>query len=106
LYVQIILKSRELVHAPEVSTGRLGYLIAMYTDWRGLSGFVCGVLVSISWALAIERAPISVAYPFMALSFILVPIAANLLFGESISTLQMVGIALITNGVSLIAVGI
>jgi drug/metabolite transporter (DMT)-like permease len=103
LYAQIIVKSRALVHAPDVAGGRFGYLIAMYTDWRVLSGFACGVLASVTWALALERTPISYAYPFMALSFVLVPMAAVMLFGESLSPLQMLGIAFVVVGVSLTA---
>jgi len=103
LYAQLIVKSRALVHAPDLPGGRFGYLVAMYTDWRVLSGFACGVVASVTWALALERTPISYAYPFMALSFVLVPVAAVLLFGESLSTVQMVGIAFVVVGVSLTA---
>lgn len=103
LYAQLIVKSRALVHAPEVPVGRLSYLLAMYTDWRVLSGFACGVVASVTWALALERTPISYAYPFMALSFVLVPVAAWLLFGESLTTVQVVGIAFVVVGVSLTA---
>jgi drug/metabolite transporter (DMT)-like permease len=55
--------------------------------------------------LAIEREQLSFAYPFMALSFVLVPLASKFLFGEPISPLQYAGIVLVTIGVGLNAAG-
>lgn len=59
------------------------------------------VIASVFWMLAVQQLPISVAYPFMALSFILVPWAASMLLGESVSAGQYVGIALVVSGVAL-----
>jgi multidrug transporter EmrE-like cation transporter len=52
----------------------------------------------------VRQTPLSVAYPFMALSFLLVPAAASVLFGESISAGQYAGMATIVAGVALTAI--
>lgn len=103
-YAQLIVKSSALRHAQVEPGGRLAYLIAMYSDWRVLSGFACGVIASITWSLALERLPLSHAYPFMALSFVLVPLSAMLIFGEPFRPVQLAGMACIVVGVMLIAI--
>lgn len=101
VYAQLIVKARSFLHAvPHPGAGRLDYLIAMYTDPAVLSGFAAGVIASVTWALALEKAGLGFAYPFMALSFVLVPLGARALFGEAVSPLQLVGLALIVAGVA------
>lgn len=102
---QLVIKWRALalLQAP-LPSGKLAYLVAMFTDpyvWLGLGG---AVLASVCWVLAVRQAPLSIAYPFMALSFLLVPAAAAVLFGESISAGQYVGMATIVAGVALTAI--
>ncbi len=101
---QVIIKWRAEAVAHLASAGRLAYLQAMFTDpyvWCGLGG---AVLASLCWMLAVQQTALSIAYPFMALSFVLVPAAAALLFGESVSVGQYVGQAMIVGGVTLAAV--
>jgi multidrug transporter EmrE-like cation transporter len=53
---------------------------------------------------AVQRLDVGVAYPFMALSFVLVPLGAHLMFGEPLPRLQLVGMVLIVLGVTLGAI--
>jgi drug/metabolite transporter (DMT)-like permease len=102
---QLITKWRALALQQSLPpSGRVAYLIAMFTDpfvWLGMGG---AVLAMVCWVLAVRQAPLSVAYPFMALSFLLVPAAASLLFGESVSAGQYTGMATIVLGIALTAI--
>jgi drug/metabolite transporter (DMT)-like permease len=104
IYGQLIVKGRSLVHAHIASKSHeIDYLVAMFTDPWVLSG-VGGVLVAgACWMLALQRLEIGFAYPFMALSFALVPIGSMLLFGEPLPKMQMLALALIMAGVTLSA---
>ncbi|WP_168204679.1 EamA family transporter [Tardiphaga sp. vice304] len=101
IYAQIMLKWRAVTLAPSVPGRKIDYLIAMYTDPFVLSVFVCALGASVSWALAIERMPLTLAYPFMALTFVLVPLGSVLLLRESFSPMQILGSALILVGITL-----
>jgi drug/metabolite transporter (DMT)-like permease len=53
---------------------------------------------TILWILALKRVELSVAYPFMALAFFIVPIAGFLFLGESLTIKTFLGAALIIAG--------
>ena len=53
------------------------------------------------WVYILRVTPLSVAYPFTALSFIIVPIAASAFFGEVLSWRYAAGMALIISGILL-----
>ena len=53
------------------------------------------------WIHLLRTTPLSVAYPFMGLSFVFVPLLGMLVFQESISLNQALGAGLILAGVSL-----
>ena len=67
----------------------------------GVILFAGNVLIYI---LALRALPISVAYPLMvALSFIVVGIAATIFLGEEVTPLKILGYALILLGIALIS---
>ena len=105
VYGQLVMKARALAHAPQAvgDTDRLHYLLAMFTDVWVLSSLGAAVLAAVCWMLAIERLEVGYAYPFMALSFVLVPLGATALFGEPLPTIQLLGIGLIVVGVTVSA---
>jgi len=105
VYGQLIIKARALAHSVDAANnaGKLHYLVLMFTDVGVLSGFVAAVLAGVCWMLAIERLEVGYAYPFMALSFVLVPLGSTLLFGEPLPAPQMIGLALIVTGVTVSA---
>lgn len=61
--------------------------------------------MTILWIWILRHAPLSIAYPFMALAFIIVPLLARLVFGEPLSWQTLAGGALILAGVTLAAGG-
>src|SRR5258706_10450984 len=64
------------------------------------NGYVWGALViyggaTVYWIYLLQQMPLTRAYPFAALSFILVPALAWLGFGDVITPRYMIGVALI-----------
>ena len=55
-------------------------------------------LGTLLWIYVLKSVPLNVAYPFMALSFCLVPLLAWLALGEAMSWRQGAGLALIVAG--------
>lgn len=101
VYAQLMMKARALAHAVATSdANRLKYLASMLGDPGVISCFVAAALAAVFWMLAIERLEVSFAYPFMALSFVLVPLGSMLLFGERVPPIQLMGLGLIVAGVA------
>lgn len=54
---------------------------------------------TIMWLLVLKTTPLRVAYPFVAMAFIIVPILAHFLLGESVKWNTFAGAGLIAIGV-------
>lgn len=57
---------------------------------------------TLMWIQLLRNAPLNQLYPFMALSFVLVPIASAWLFHEPLNLAYAIGTALIVAGVSVV----
>jgi drug/metabolite transporter (DMT)-like permease len=102
VYGHVMLKARILVHVPIVATEDNGaFLFAMFLDPLVISGFIAAVAAAAVWMLALRNAELTFLYPFMALTFVFVPLFAHLFLGERINALQMVGFMVIVGGISL-----
>src|SRR4051812_25786235 len=99
VYGQLVMKSRAM-SASSVGDSKLQYLAVMFTDVLVLSALAAGVLAAFFWMLALERPDIGFGYPFMALSFVLAPLAAAFLFNEPLTSGQTIGLLLIVAGVT------
>jgi drug/metabolite transporter (DMT)-like permease len=64
-------------------------------------GLVLYVVSTILWLAALSKTTLSFAYPFTALTFILVMLSSRVIFLESIPTLRYFGIVLIVLGILL-----
>jgi len=58
-------------------------------------------IATIAWIWQLREIPLSQAYPFMALSFVLVPLASLLFLGETVSLRYWIGTACIVGGIIL-----
>jgi multidrug transporter EmrE-like cation transporter len=96
---QLVIKARALVHAADASGGTLQYVFAMLADIRVLGALSAVAIAGACWIVVLEKLEISYAYPFMALSFVLIPLGASLLFGEPLPPVKLVGVGLIILGV-------
>lgn len=70
------------------------------------AGLVLYLLTTVVWVLLLRTAPVSVVYPVTGLSFLLVPLASHLIFGEAYSSRILLGGALICAGIALVGVQI
>jgi undecaprenyl phosphate-alpha-L-ara4N flippase subunit ArnE len=68
----------------------------------GLAAYGGSVL---TWLFVLRRVPLSVAAPFVALVYVLVPLASRLLFADSVSPRMWLGMLLVVLGVTLVATG-
>ena len=90
------------------ATGLVGSLQSMLQalaqPWVliGLGLYAFGAMV---WMSVLARVEVSVAYPFVALGFVVVMLLASLFFGESITVTKLGGTVLVGVGVWLIARG-
>jgi multidrug transporter EmrE-like cation transporter len=67
-----------------------------------LFGFFFYGLSAILWLFVLKRFPLSVAYPSLSLTYILILFISVAYFGESLSLLKFLGVFLIFGGVVLI----
>ncbi|RAK58427.1 permease [Phenylobacterium hankyongense] len=63
------------------------------------AGAALWVVESVAWVLVLQRAPLSLAYPVMTLTYACVPLAGLVMLRESMSARQKLGAALIFAGV-------
>lgn len=62
------------------------------------SGLIVYIASAIIWLVALSRTTLNFSYPFTALTFVFVMLAARLIFVESIPPLRITGIVLICLG--------
>lgn len=72
-----------------------------------VAGLGCYALSMLCWVMALKSVPLSMAYPFLSLSYVLVYIGSLFLPGiaEHFSWLKLLGIALIVAGVAVTFLG-
>ena len=70
----------------------------LLSRWLWLALLLYG-LATVLWVLLLQRVPLSRAYPFAALGFVLVPAAGVLVFAERVSTAYIIGTAMIVGGI-------
>src|SRR5262245_17506716 len=92
VYTQLVFKARAsaLAGIAEASTP-VHYLVAMLTDIWVLSGIAVSGLGIFTWLLAVRQADLTFVYPLMALVFLVVPLAAHLMFGEPLPPVRVLG---------------
>ena len=78
-----------------------GTLLAPAVAWRLMLALAVYGVATIAWIWVLRHAPLSMVYPLMALTFVLVPIGALWLFGEEIDLRFLLGTGLIVAGIVL-----
>lgn len=102
---QVVIKSRFSVHGvvPLQFDTVLPYLLGMMRDWLAWLGLAGLVVSSICWYAAISRLPLSIAYPFAALSYPVVFVSSLVFLRETFSWQALAGNVLIVAGLLLVA---
>lgn len=70
-----------------------------------LSGLVLYGIGALAWIVVLSRLDLSLAYPFVALNFVLITIISKYALAEPIPTVRWIGIGFIAIGILLIARG-
>jgi len=79
------------------------FLLGLINGWMFVALALYGV-ATLLWVWILKQYPLSAAYPFVALAFVLVPIASVYIFDEAISVRYMWGCAMIIGGIVLTAI--
>jgi drug/metabolite transporter (DMT)-like permease len=90
-----------LMRAGMVSLGGLGAVDAVLAGLAQplvLLGITSYAVSSLLWLVALSRVPLSTAYPFGALSYVIVVLVA-LATGETVPALRWLGVVLIVGGI-------
>ena len=58
---------------------------------------------AVAWIAVLTRLELSVAYPFLALNFVLIAIVSRLVLGESLPPMRWLGIIVICAGIVLVS---
>ncbi len=78
-------------------------IITIFTNPSIFVGFVVYGISAMFWLAVLSRLDLSFAYPFLAIMYLLVPLAAKIFLGEHIPAGRWVGIAIIVIGVLAVA---
>lgn len=102
VYGQIMVKWRvdEAGQVPDSPSEKLRYVLELFVNPWVISALVAAAIAAGCWMLALTRIDLSIAYPFVALSFVLVLLASALLFDEPLSVAKVAGVLLILLGLA------
>jgi multidrug transporter EmrE-like cation transporter len=68
-----------------------------------LVGLTLYALAAVFWLIVLSKMDISLAYPMLALTYVLIPLAAQFILGEQMPTLRWFGIGIIFFGVAVVS---
>lgn len=66
-------------------------------------GLACYGVSAAFWLVVLTRLDLSLAYPMLALTYVLIPLAAHFILGEDVPALRWVGIAIVVVGIAVVA---
>lgn len=85
--------------APEAAVDKFLYILRLLLNPWVISSFLAAFLASLTWMAALTKFPLSFAYPFMSLAFVLVMLLSAVFFYEPLTVAKAIGIGLIVAGV-------
>jgi drug/metabolite transporter (DMT)-like permease len=91
----------------ELAGGNAGTLIQsafrVFTTPLVFLGFAFYGLSSVFWLMVLSKLDLSLAYPMLALTYVLIPLAAQFILGEQVPSLRWLGVAIISAGVVVVS---
>lgn len=101
-YGQLIIKWRLPMHGtmPAGFFQKVLFILSLYFDPFIMSGFIGAFVASMFWVATLSKLPLNHAYPFMALSFVIVLLASALLLQETLTWPKIIGVVLIIAGIA------
>lgn len=107
-FAQVLLRhgmSRPAVQAALAQGEAVPAVLAIASAPSVVAGLALYGLGAMVWLLVLARIPVSVAYAFVALGFLLTMALGCLLLGEALTLRKLMGTALVAAGVWLVATG-
>ncbi len=103
---QIIIKwqTNQVGQLPDELGGRAWFLLEfLLRPWVLLAIFAT-FTSGVSWIIALTKLDLSYAYPYVAATFIIVPLLAIFILGESFTTAKLIGGILILSGIAVVMI--
>ena len=102
VYGQLIMKWQisKVGAFPNDWPGRGAFVLRILLNPWVLSGLVAAFLAMLCWMAALSKMPLSSAYPFTSLGFVLVLVFGAVAFREAITLPKLLGVALIMAGIA------
>lgn len=70
-----------------------------------IAGITCYGVATTSWLVIISKTPLSLAYPMISISYVIIVLVGRFAFEETVSAVTWLGVALICCGVGCIGYG-
>ncbi|MEQ5872680.1 EamA family transporter [Sagittula sp. NFXS13] len=86
-------------------SGALAKVVSMLMSPWVLAGLAVYGLGTVLWLFALKKIDLSLAYPFVAMSFVMVAGAGVLVLGETLTLAKALGLTLIVSGLVVMAFG-
>jgi len=77
--------------------------VTLLTSPMFAAGVVAYGVSVLTWLAVLKRVPLTVATPFVALVYVIVPLAAKVCFGDVLTWRMLGGMAMVAAGVVLVA---
>ena len=90
------------VAADRGATSERGLLLGIALQPLLWAGIAIWAVELVAWVLLLQRAPLSIAFPLMAVTYAGVPLCGHWLLGERLDPRQRAGCALICVGVAVV----
>ncbi|AYG60909.1 EamA family transporter [Rhizobium jaguaris] len=93
--------AREVCFKQAASENALLSALTKPVTWLGIVFWAVELL---AWTAVLEHVPLSIAFPLMALSYVVIVFAGALIFKENINLRHATGVFLVTAGVACVGV--
>ncbi len=79
------------------------FLVRLFTDIPSLSGIFLYFVSAMTWAYLLTKLELSFVQPILALTYVVTPVLAILIIGETVPTVRWIGILIFILGVYIVA---
>lgn len=83
---------------PDKAGNLLTFLMRVFANPLVIVGMACAVVAAGAWTMALSKADLGYAYPFMGLAIVLVLALTPLVFGEHIPFSRWIGVVIVCIG--------
>jgi multidrug transporter EmrE-like cation transporter len=89
--------------ASDAASGLISLVGMILRSPMVMLGLLLYALGALAWIAVLSRVDLSVAYPFLALNFLLVTLSSQFLLGETVPAMRWIGVLVICSGILLVA---